>query len=245
MTIFSNMFILIVVFVTFTPTILKARDLKISVAQLPVISENKDKGVLVEYVKAMQKAYKKGKITYEVVPFNRSIHMVTSGQADIHVPILKIPGKTDAELGYSHSSENIWNVVFALYTHKDRKDITPETAKNFDVETDAAHVPFFNFAIKSSTCASCSLKRVNNGKTDGFIYASQQCDAIIAGENLKNLKSTKYQTFEGKFVLPMGEKRKEIDKILTDIVKETKANGDYDRTIGKIDSYYRNWKPSS
>ncbi|MGD0232636.1 MAG: hypothetical protein ABSC19_20170, partial [Syntrophorhabdales bacterium] len=47
----------------------EARDLKVSLPQLPPLVESKDKGILVDLVKAMAEEYKDGKITWDVFPF--------------------------------------------------------------------------------------------------------------------------------------------------------------------------------
>ncbi len=223
----------------------QARDIKIFVAKLPAIAESKDKGILIDYIKAMQKVYKEGKITYEVLPFRRSLEMVIAGHGDIHVPILKDPSKTEKELGFAYSESNIWDVIFALYTNKSNKEISAKNVKNYNVETEGSTVQFFQKeSLKSSTCIDCSLKRVNSGKIDGFVFAAKECDDIISKNKLNNIERSVFREFEGKFVLHLGPQKDEVDKILTKIVEKTKETGDYQKTIGQINKYYETWKPT-
>ena len=51
-----------------------AKDYTISVGQLPLYSESKDKGILIDVLKAMDEEYKDGKFIIEVYPFGRSIN---------------------------------------------------------------------------------------------------------------------------------------------------------------------------
>lgn len=216
--------------------------LKGSIGQLPVLAENNEKGMLIGFLKAMQKAYPEGKITFEVMPFKRSMQEVLSGKSDFHAPILKDPGKTEKELGFAFSDANVWDVIFAIYTPKN-KIVDIRNLQGLNIETEAAHTAFFDFPVKPSTCIDCSLKKVDAGRIDGFIFAAMECDEIVKKLGLKNIKSAAFRTYEGKFVLPLGEKGKKTNAVLTEIFNRTKKNGDYAKTLGPIVEYYKNWKP--
>lgn len=214
-----------------------------SLGQLPVIAESNEKGILVDFMKALQKAYPEGQIKFEVVPFKRSLQNAISGNSDFHAPILKDPTKTENDLGFAYSTDNIWDVIFALYTNKSNKNINIHNLNKYKIETDAGHVNFFNFKVEPSSCIECSLKKVDMGRIDGYIFAAMESDSIIKKNNLKNLRSVAFKTFEGKFVLPLGAKGKRADALLHLAFERTRQNGDFDRILGQIINYYKNWKP--
>ncbi|MCX5807357.1 MAG: hypothetical protein NT010_15045 [Proteobacteria bacterium] len=61
---------------------------------------------------------------------------------------------------------------------------------------------------------------------------------------LKNIKRWEYKKFDVKALLPLGEKGKEVDKILVNIIKKLKANGKFDKIMAPIlDQKYDNWQP--
>lgn len=220
-----------------------AADLHGTLGYLPVISEDNNKGILVNFLKAMQRAYPEGKISFEVLPFKRSLEGAINGKVDFHAPILKDPNKTPQELGFRYSDANVWNVIFALYTNRQNKEINIDNLSKYRIETDAAHVGFFGFPTIPSSCIDCSLKKVNAGRIDGYIFAAMESDSVVKRLGLKNVRSVPFRTYEGKFVIPLGKHGAEVNRLLTLIVNRTKQNGDYEKTIGIITRYYKNWRP--
>ena len=163
-----------------------AKDLKVSIAKMPVYAESEEKGVLVDFVKEMAKA--EGiDINIMVVPFARSMHLVKIRRTDFHLPLIKLPESNEQKLDYDHSTETIFYVNFVLYATKG-KNITKDNVKNFFIETDRAHTAYFNFNIMPSSCIECSLKKVNIGRIDGFIFADFASDPLVKKNKLTNIK---------------------------------------------------------
>lgn len=216
--------------------------LKGSLGRLPVLAESKEKGILVDYLKAMQKVYPEGSLKFEVTPLERSIKDVVSGDSDFHAPLLMDPAKSEKEIGLTYSDATIFDVIFVLYTNKN-KNVDKDHLENLNIETDVGASRFFDPKFKASTCIDCSLKKVDMGRIDGYIFAGLECDQLIANLKLKNVKSAAYRSFKVKFALPAGERGKKVNGILTQIVDKTKANGDFEKILGPINNYYKNWKP--
>ena len=211
-----------------------AKDLKASLPILPPLVENADQGILVDLVKAIDEAYPDGSIVISVYPFKRSMQNVTSGAADFHMPILLNPDVPEDKLDFQHSTQTIFKVVFVLYTNKDNKEINPGNVNKFKIETDRAHVGYFDFPVKPSDSIEGSLKKVDMGRIDGFIFAMPETDAALNKLGLKNIKRQEYKTFDVKVVLPKGEKGKEVDEILTVSIQKLKDNGKYSQIMGPI-----------
>ena len=70
-------------------------DIHGDLAELPVVAESPDRGILVDLLKAMQKYYTDGTLSFDVIPFKRSLQSVTEGHSDFHAPILKDPSKSE------------------------------------------------------------------------------------------------------------------------------------------------------
>ena len=211
-----------------------ARDLKASLPQLPPLVESADKGFLVDLVKAMDMAYPEGAISIKVYPFVRAIDNVVSGSADFEMPLLVNPEVSEASLPFAYSTDTIFDVIFVLYSHKGNNAINPANLAKYKIETDRAHVKYFNFPIIASNSIKSSLKKVDVGRIDGYIFAMPETDGVLKELGLKNIKRTKYKTFKVKIVIPKGEKGKTIDHILSSLIQKLKKSGEYERIMGPL-----------
>jgi hypothetical protein len=74
--------------------------------------------------------------------------------------------------------------------------------------------------------------------------AMPESDMVLKKLALKNIKRWEYGKYDVKAVLPLGDKGKEIDKILTDLIGKLKASGKYQKIMGPIlDQKFDPWQP--
>jgi len=221
----------------------QARDLKGSLPIIPPLVESKDKGILIDLMKAMAEEYKDGKITWDVFPFARSMENVEKGRADFHMPQLINPNISAEKLPFQFGSETIFRVVFALYTNKNNKEINPTNVTKYKIETDLGTADFFDFPVTGSPDIESSLKKVDMGRIDGWIMAMPESDMALKKAGLKNIKRWEYKKYDVGIVLAKGPQGKEVDKILSGIIKKLKANGKYQKIMGPIlDQKFENWQ---
>ncbi len=237
----KKLFLLLIIVVIFMSSNLFAQNMKVSLAQMPVYAESMEKGVLVDLVKAIASESGK-KIDYTVVPFPRSIDNVVGKKANFHMPLIALPNVDKTTMKYDYSTETIFHVNFVLYTKKGSK-VAIDNLANLKIETELAHLPYFDFKITGSTDIVGSLKKVNGGRIDGFIFADGACDPIIKGNSLTNIKRELYKVFDVKAVLPKGETGGPTDKFLSDIITKMRTNGSYDKIMSVLDMPYNNWQP--
>jgi polar amino acid transport system substrate-binding protein len=223
------------------PTTGFARTWKASIAQMPVYAESKEKGILVDFIKALEKASGE-KIEYQVVPFARSISEVQERKVDFHLPLIQLPGSETGTDKFDYSTETIFHVNFTLYSGKNL-DINPQNVQKFQVETDAAHVDYFTFPILQSFSLEGSLKKVEAGRIDAFIFADAASDAIIKQNKFVNIKRQLFNRFDVKIVLPKGERGGPIDNFLSQAISKLKKNGDFEKIMGPIDAPFAQWQP--
>ncbi len=223
----------------------QARDLKVSLPLLPPMVESKDKGVLVDLLKAMAEEYKDGKITWDVFPFARSIDNVEKGRADFHMPLIK--PKNPGKLQFQFSSEPIYKVLFIMVTNNNNKDINPNNLSKFKVETDQGNKGVLDAEIQNITGSpsiESSLQKLDMGRIDAWIFSMGATDKAIKKLALKNLKRWEYGKFDSNAVLPLGEKGKEVDRILSELIKKLKASGKYQKILGPmLDQKFDPWQP--
>ncbi|MES1982042.1 MAG: transporter substrate-binding domain-containing protein [Pseudomonadota bacterium] len=223
------------------PAFAAGKSWKASLAQMPVYAESKDKGVLVDFVKALEKV-SGDRIEYQVVPFPRSMNDVQEKKVDFHMPLIQIPGTEIGTDKFDYSTETIFHVNFTLYSRKGL-DITPATASKFKVETEAAHTDYFNFPIAASTNIEGSLKKVDAGRIDAFIFADFASDPLIRQNKLTNIKRQLFKRFDVKVILPKGARGGPTDKFLSENIAKLIKNGDMARIMGPIDAPFDNWQP--
>ena len=217
-----------------TPFAALASDYKASLAQMPVYAESPTKGILVDFVKAIADASKKG-VEVQVVPFARSMKDVEDKKVDFHMPLIKPLDMSKAN--FSLSTETIFHVNFVLYTNKN-KPLDVNKLAGANLETDAAHTPYFPFEVKPSTSIEASLKKLDLGRIDGFIFADDASDPLIKANGLANIKRQLYKRFEVKVILPKGGEGGATDKFLSETIKKLRDNGTYARIMGPIDHPY-------
>jgi len=218
-----------------------ADTLKASLAKMPVYAESKDKGILVDPVKAID-GNLADSVDYQVVPFKRSMDSVIKGQVQFHLPLIQNPQDNEADLPYDHSTETIFHVNFVLYSNKS-KPIDMSNLSNYRIETDAAHVQYFPFKITASANLEGSIRKVDAGRIDGFIFADDAIDPLIKKLGLKNVKRDLYKTFDVKIILPKSAKGGPIDGKLSQAIGALRDSGKYNQIMGMIDHPYGNWQP--
>lgn len=223
------------------PALAAGKTWKISLGQMPFAAESKDKGAYVDIVKAMAKATG-DTVDIQVVPFTRSLGDAMSKKVDAHLPIIQLPGMDKGTPDFDYSTETVHHVNFVLYSGKSL-DITPANAGKFKVETDAAHTGYFGFPIAPSPSVEGSIKKVDAGRLDAFIYADQPIDRLIKQNKLANVKRQLFKRFDVKFVLPKGGRGSEVDKFITDAIAKLKASGEWDKLLTLLDAQYDNWQP--
>jgi len=227
---------------------LQAKDYKISVGRLPLYSESKDKGILIDILKAMDEEYKDGKFIIEVYPFGRSIDNVATGKADFHFPTIgkNIWAKEDdiyeKELykkSLRRSSASLTKTHFALYTNSSKPPLDLNNIENYKIETDIGHTIFFNKNMQGSTCLPCSLKKLSAGRIDGLVFASREIDFMIKEGGYTNIKRENFKIFGSKFILPVGKKGEEIDALLSSLIQKMIKDGTLEKVAKPYTDYFQ------
>lgn len=220
------------------------RDLKVSLPYLPVLSESREKGTLVYLVEEMNNVYEGNILITGFFPFKRSISNVLYGIADFHMPILMNPDLSGDKTEYMHSTETLFQVVFALYTKKGRT-IDLDRLSSYIIEVERAHVDLFSFPVIPSSTIDQSLRKLDKNRIDAFIFAAKETDEIVEKLGLTSkISSSFYKSYETKFVLPKGKEGVLTDRALSSIIKKMKKSGKFQEIFAPITTYYDNWKSS-
>jgi polar amino acid transport system substrate-binding protein len=220
-----------------------AAPLRISVAEFP---DGVYTPTLVELLRLS--ATRTGEASAEIVtaPFARSLAALMEGRADLHLPMLRPPHPEN--LPFSLATATLDEAPFVLYTNKDKPiDIASlHTPGKYRIETDIAHVDYFDIPVTGGANAASSLKKVDTGRIDGYIFSANSCDPIVVAEGLKNIHRTLYRVFQVTGVLPKGGVGNPADQWLTAAVTEGARDPAWVALQQKLLSGYRgpDWQPA-
>ena len=226
------------------------KDIHASIAILPIVSETPNKGVFVDLVKALDREYKDGDITFDLYPFKRSLTNVAKGRSDFHLPFMKSMKGANAlqMMGLTYAYERSNRVPFLLYFNKDQNTISFNNKKTFSlldiaqyrIETDSAHVIFFDdIPIQASTCIECSIKKLSRGRIDGFIFAGRETDHIIDKLGIKNIESFLIKNFDAAPVFRITAEGQETNRIISRLIRQLRDSGELARIMKPYTEYYR------
>jgi ABC-type amino acid transport substrate-binding protein len=192
----------------------------------------------------------KATMNVQVVPGGRANYLVENKQVDIVLPDLRIPDQAKrAKLKFDDSTVTMYNLSFVLYTTKgkdiDIADLKKGNTKGYKVETDVSQVNTFEFVGIPTTNLDASLKKVNDGAIDAFIFSQSTGDALLKKGGYTNIKRNFYGIYDMAFALQKGQAGGPLDKLLAEGLAKLKANKKYDEILGKAvkDGIYKDWQP--
>ncbi|WPL18819.1 hypothetical protein Thiowin_03910 [Thiorhodovibrio winogradskyi] len=224
-----------------------ARDYRINVGYLPLYAETKDRGILIDVIKAMGAEYPDGDLHIEVYPFERSIHNVAQGLADLHFPIV---GSADwgaendpyeDELrtrGLRRSTCSLTKSHFPLYRHRDRPPLDLTRLADYRIETDAGHKLFFEFPIQGTTCLPCSVEKLAAKRIDGLVFASREIDLMIEQAGLTEVTRQDFRIFGSKFIMPNTAEGDATDAMLCAVISRMIRSGTLERVARPYSAYF-------
>lgn len=223
-----------------------SQEFKVAVPQLSPLSTDSYKALAAAVIEATG-----AKANIQVMPFARCTYSIENKEVDVVSSIVALPDqKRWAALKYDYSTAEAVKIVFVLFMNKGKAIDVAELKKGnlngLKLETDSAHTGHFPFAISPSTSVDASLKKVDSGEIDGYIFSQATGDAVLKRLGFKNVKRAYYDTYSGVFLLQKGGRGGELDKRLSDGMAKIKANGKYAQIMGTLvggASAYQDWQP--
>lgn len=187
--------------------------IRISVAELPVLAESTERGILIEYLHQVE-AESGLTFSIEVLPFARSLKQVEDGKADIHLPLINSAFIRQSVINPQRlklSDLQLFQVAFRLYFLKDKPVPFIGDGKHPIIATDLAHVSFFDFPTLGIPCVSCGLDQIEKGRIEGLIFAETEVNNLIREKQLQQIDSILYERFAVHFVVANTEKGKQLE----------------------------------
>ncbi len=201
----------------------------------------KIEGAYIDLLDELEKT-KTVKFKKKVYPFARSLNNVLANKYDLHIPLIKNPIAPLSDLPYQLSDETLFIVPFVLYTNINRK-IDVSQLNKYQIFTDRAHTSFFPFPIKASTCIPCTLKMVQSGRVDGYIFAQVESDPFVKKFNLSKIKRTLYKNFEVKVVFPKSKRGNNAKECFSKSFGQIEDQKRIKKALTKVLGEYDDWQP--
>jgi len=240
---------LFLIMIVATPAM--SRDMVVSVAYLPNISESPDKGVFIDLIKAMGETYTEGTFKISVFPFNRSIDNVVNGKADFHIPMLRNPNIPEEKLPFRYASVSMGKVYFVIYSHKD-KPITKEMLEKaksvnpfpYKIVMLRGLENFSSFPVEASESSlEQMMQMVDKKRIDAVVHAQEEADFVLEQLKLKDIHRDFYDSFDDVVIIPKGEQGDAVDRVVSQSLKTLAANGRLEELHSKVHVPYKDWQP--
>lgn len=216
-----------------------AKTIKVSMAELPTLSETPTKGVLIDMLKAFEAVDPANNYEITVVPFSRSIQNVLNGTADVHMPIIR--PKNEANFPFKFSNNiSFYKVNFVTYSNK-LKNLDMSNLKNYSIEVHNSHVDFFDFPVKPVSQIESGLAKVDVGRIDMFINADVATDPILNERGFKNIRRSFFDHFDAT-VAYRKDSSDEVDAILMNALEKVRASGKLSSILGDVGAKYNDWQ---
>lgn len=229
-------------------------DLMASLAELPGLAESPDQGAFVEIVKAIDSAYTEGCITIRLFPFARSVHNITSGKADFHIPSIRNPNIEQTHFPYRIATEKMGTVCFVIYSHHDKPLTKQMLADAIQQKQGGAPFPYkvevaqgiedqFPFPAKPSNYIDQSLKKVAMKRIDALIWAQEETDLTLKRLKIGTIQREFWQAFDDVILISKGPEGDRVDTILSNALNNLRASGRLKQLYSDIHRPYDGWQP--
>jgi polar amino acid transport system substrate-binding protein len=153
-------------------------------------------------------------------PFARSVQAAIAGEADAHLPIIRVPDRDNAPFRYA--TANIGTTTFFLYTNA-IKPLDRTRLGQYRIEVSAAHADLFSFPVVPTTFLEGSLRKVAAGRIDGYIDAGVVADEELARLGLTTLHREFYRRFDVTFLIAPTDGGTRFDRYLSSVIEQVRT----------------------
>jgi polar amino acid transport system substrate-binding protein len=219
---------------------------------LPGLVDSAKQGGFIELIRAIDAIYTQGQIQVEVFPVGRVYQNIKSGLCDFAFPTLRMSPALLARAGHTVSTRSFGQVAFVLYSHR-TKGLTREKLESaaqrsarestpFPYHVIAAPVMEVPYPTSSFTNFESALQMVNAGHADAFLWAQEEVDLVLQRLDLPQVQRSLYGMYEDVFLLPLGERGRQVDDILSRCLDQLSAEGQLPRLYSGIHRPYKDWQ---
>lgn len=209
----------------------RAQTYKFSVGELSATP------IFIEMLKSIEAANPGLKFEITTAPIPRSVKAVVEDHtADFHLPFIR--PADGVSLPFDVSTAAVFQAPFVIYENKN-KPLDMQNPQQYKIETDKAHTSVFPFPTIPSADIDASLRKVDAGRIDAFIFGASSTDPHLAAGGYTNIHRKPYGRLDACLVLPKGGKGGPADQALTKAVEAAKNTQGYKDAIAKYLALYK------
>ena len=220
-----------------------------SLAEIPGLANAAGtEGVLVEIVKAIDEVYE-GDIEIRVAPFVRSLQNVMQGRADFHIPgWVEFTPDPSKSYPLARVPYPLGKVEMVLYSNAakpiSKKDIDSAMAKGgpFPYVIEVGVQEMFNFPTAPSNDTIQSLKKVQAGRIDGYLWPPE-ADVNVRELNLNRIHREFLALYDDPIIVQNSERGVEVSEILDKALRKLDAQGRLEGLHAQMHMPYQKWQP--
>jgi len=226
------------------------KTIRIGIAELPVLSENDETGILVNLLKQLASETTEYNIQVKIYPFKRSIYMLSKNKIDVHFPFIYAPNTP--EKGLKYSDLTIYKVPFILAINPKSKSFSIDALDpqsiffqpDLTIVTEFGHSNAFNYPMIENICMKCAINMLARGRVDGVVFAAREIEKIVRDDGLTDIQLDNFKLFDVKFLVKNNDAGKEYEDIITNLLKKMRQRGKLRSAMGKLLNYDVNTKPN-
>jgi len=189
------------------------------VVAMPTMDDDPEHGIehpLVLLVRDWGKKLNR-EIIVQRYPFKRSLMHAANGDVDFHFPLIFDPQTSPADLPFAYSTSVVTKVNFVLYT-REGHELDLDNLGQYNIATFSGHGKLFPFDVIEDHSIEGSLRKLQLGRIDGYIFADNGGDPALLELGLTGIHRQLYKVYDVHAVLAHGRKGGEADQFITDAV---------------------------
>jgi polar amino acid transport system substrate-binding protein len=189
------------------------------------------------------------RLDIQIVPSARADYLIATSRVDMDIPVLDVDEYERPARQYDSGSVVLYRSAFVLFSSKgqtiDIANLKAGNSKRYEIESDISVANRLGFSASPSTNVEGSLKKVNDGKIDGYIFSQTSTDPVAGKLSLPKVKRQLYRYFSLYYALKKGERGGVLDGLVAEGIDRLKREGRYEAIIGKLiaEAQYDNWQP--
>lgn len=224
----------------------EGKDLTVSVGLIPHHAEvgpnGRPRGGFIDLVKAMDEVYEEGDIIIlGLFPFDRSLSNLRKGDADFHLPLVKVDEQALEDLVFS--SEKIADLSEVLYTNAEKPEPDPDHLDRFAIQVMRGHGKQYPFKVEEISDFDDGILKAANGERDGFLTEQDAADAYIRAHRVKNIRRRLFRRRPVHIIFAKTPNVDELDRTMTTIIRKLRENGRLKEIMDNVHKPYEDWQP--
>lgn len=220
-------------------------DLLTDTILLPGLINSSSDGPFIDLVKAIDDAYRGGRMPIRTVPLGRLQYGVSRGITDVAFPAINALSDIDPALPFRFSTTPVGAVAIVIYSNRSRPvthaDLVAYARGGTPLRVHSSAVDW-GFPAQPFTTLESALRRVDAGRMDALLWAQEEADTELRRLGLTRIHRELHGHFDDIFLLPKGPRGDFVDRTLTEAISRLREDGRLDPLYRRIHRPWDDWQ---